>query len=66
MQGGEINCLPTAIYIGENRGVSRILSRYYQNYPSFLDVYGAGLSGLNLYYKRPICIDENDTHNPNL
>ena len=34
----------------ENRGVSRILSRYNQNYVSLLGVYGTGLSGLNLYY----------------
>ena len=38
------------IDVGENRGISRILSRYNQNYVSLLGVYGTGLSGLNLHY----------------
>ena len=35
--------------LGENGGVSRILSRYNQNYVSFFNVYGTGEPGLNLY-----------------
>ena len=31
------------IYIGENGGVSRILSQYNQNYASLFSVYGTGL-----------------------